>query len=602
MTSLDSATYVVPDHGFGEIHRLPIVDVSPEIFSDLLETTTSEAGYLSAELGPRTANQGFAVSVGDSLIGHLSTADSQAYGLFDWVLSVGLHPRVTAHLSMTDASGDEWPTLDLLLPAPHLCIPANNPPAQRWTMLHGDATATLTEFSQNLTAFPDSEEHYLVSLRTRGFLRRHTVDVYLNNTFLGSLPRESARKIASSVLDCTRTGRLAIAHGYFHYTADNQPALTIYAHDAANKHHAGLVLAAIAGGSAVMSAATAARAQAASAVPGGIAPSASAAGGSATSVAAASGFEVAAATGASGAVASNLLAAASIAVLAGGGTTIATHLLHEDETLTDSHPQSSAPGREKNQSGESSLPFEGGRPSPHVVASLPSAAPRPVGHPAAPATPSVSHSPRSVAPTAGVPASEYAAISRVESAAATALPTTESTYLTASTTTVRSATAPTSSPSSSSEPTPLAAPQTPRTSAKSTATTESTTSAEPIKRTTPDTSTTAESTPPSEPASKTTQAALPTTVVQPETQSSAPEPEPETTETTQAQPSLPTMVYTVPDESEVPAVPLEPAEPKEPEEREAPEPPKEPSEPTIPPHIIVVIGENKAACLVPLCE
>lgn len=124
MTSLDSATYVVPDHGFGVIHNLPIADVSPEIFSDLLESTAAENGYLSAELSPRTAEEGFAIRIGDSLVGHLSAADSQAYALFDWILSAGLRPRATAHVSMTDAAGDEWPTLNLLLPAPHLCIPA----------------------------------------------------------------------------------------------------------------------------------------------------------------------------------------------------------------------------------------------------------------------------------------------------------------------------------------------------------------------------------------------------------------------------------------------------------------------------------------------
>ena len=269
MTSLDSATYVVPDHGFGVIHNLPIMDVSPEVFSELLESTAAEGGYLSAELGPRTAQDGFAVWIGDSLLGRLSAADSQAYALFDWVLSAGLRPRATAHVSMTDASGEEWPTLNLLLPAPHLCIPANNPPAQRWTMLPGESAATLTEFSKDVTGFPHTDEHYLVSLRTRGFLRRNTVDVYVNSIFLGSLPRDAAREIAPAVLDCTKSGRLAIAHGYFHYDADDRPALTIYAHNAANRHHAGLVLGVVAGGAAVMSAATAARAQAATSVPGG---------------------------------------------------------------------------------------------------------------------------------------------------------------------------------------------------------------------------------------------------------------------------------------------------------------------------------------------
>lgn len=373
MTALDSATYVVPDHGFGVIHNLPIADVSPEVFSDLLEATASEAGYLSAELGPRTANQGFAISVGDSLIGHLSTADSQAYALFDWILGAGLHPRVTAHLSMMDASGEEWPTLELLMPAPHLCIPANNPPAQRWTMLQGEAAATLTNFAKDVIAFPEAEEHYLVSLRTRGFLRRHTVDVYINSTFLGSLPREAARKIAPSVLDCTKAGRLAIAHGYFRYNADNQPALTIYAHNAANKHHTGLILGAIAGGSAVMSAATAARARAASAVPTAPASGTSAAGASASGVAAAGGFEVAAAAGASGAITSSFLAAAGAAVLVGSGATVATNLLSDDEALSDTTAHSTAPAPEDNPSTIDSSHFEGTGPK----------------HPAHPATPRI---------------------------------------------------------------------------------------------------------------------------------------------------------------------------------------------------------------------
>lgn len=356
MTSLDSATYVVPDHGFGVIHNLPVGDVSPEVFSELLESTAAEGGYFSAELGPRTAQEGFAVRIDDSLVGHLSAADSQAYALFDWILSAGLHPHATAHVSMTDASGEEWPTLNLLLPAPHLCIPANNPPAQRWTMLPGETTATMTEFSKDVTGFPQTDEHYLVTLRTRGFLRQKAVDVYVNSTFLGSLPRDAAREIAPAVLDCTKSGRLAIAHGYFHYNADDRPALTIYAHNAANKHHAGLVLGIVAGGAAIMSAATAARAQAAPAVPGGTTAGATTAGASATS-----GFSVtsaAGAAGASGAVTSNLLAAAGVAVLVGGGATVATNLLSDDEALSDSTAPSTAPAPEGNHSSH----FDGNGP------------------------------------------------------------------------------------------------------------------------------------------------------------------------------------------------------------------------------------------------
>ena len=338
------------------IHNLPVGDVSPEVFSELLESTAAEGGYFSAELGPRTAQKGFAVRIDDSLVGHLSAADSQAYALFDWILSAGLHPHATAHVSMTDASGEEWPTLNLLLPAPHLCIPANNPPAQRWTMLPGETTATMTEFSKDVTGFPQTDEHYLVSLRTRGFLRQKAVDVYVNSTFLGSLPRDAAREIAPAVLDCTKSGRLAIAHGYFHYNADDRPALTIYAHNAANKHHAGLVLGIVAGGAAIMSAATAARAQAAPAVPGGTTAGATTAGASATS-----GFSVtsaAGAAGASGAVTSNLLAAAGVAVLVGGGATVATNLLSDDEALSDTNAPSTAPAPEGNYSSH----FDGNGP------------------------------------------------------------------------------------------------------------------------------------------------------------------------------------------------------------------------------------------------
>ena len=368
MISLDSATYVVPDHGFGVIHNLPVGDVSPEVFSELLESTAAEGGYFSAELGPRTAQEGFAVRIDDSLVGHLSAADSQAYALFDWILSAGLRPRATAHVSMTDASGEEWPTLNLLLPAPHLCIPANNPPAQRWTMLPGETTATMTEFSKDVTGFPQTDEHYLVSLRTRGFLRQKAVDVYVNSTFLGSLPRDAAREIAPAVLDCTKSGRLAIAHGYFHYNADDRPALTIYAHNAANKHHAGLVLGIVAGGAAIMSAATAARAQAAPAVPGGTTAGATTAGASATS-----GFSVtsaAGAVGASGAVTSNLLAAAGVAVLVGGGATVATNLLSDDEALSDSNAPSTAPAPEDSHFSLDSSHFDGNGPKRPVHLSL----------------------------------------------------------------------------------------------------------------------------------------------------------------------------------------------------------------------------------------
>ena len=517
MTSLDSATYVVPDHGFGVIHNLPVGDVSPEVFSELLESTAAEGGYFSAELGPRTAQEGFAVRIDDSLVGHLSAADSQAYALFDWILSAGLHPHATAHVSMTDASGEEWPTLNLLLPAPHLCIPANHPPAQRWTMLPGETTATMTEFSKDVTGFPQTDEHYLVSLRTRGFLRQKAVDVYVNSTFLGSLPRDAAREIAPAVLDCTKSGRLAIAHGYFHYNADDRPALTIYAHNAANKHHAGLVLGVVAGGAAIMSAATAARAQAAPAVPGGTTAGATTAGASATS-----GFSVtsaAGAAGASGAVTSNLLAAAGVAVLVGGGATVATNLLSDDEALSDTNAPSTAPAPEGNYSSH----FDGNGPkrpahptTPRIYDADPtsgtSAQPPLADAPSSPTPhhhtypsqttkkPSATHSPHADRAQTHAPASDNRrghhseprdshhgdnshAISRAASAAAAAAGAAADNVDSARTSAPAPApatpqTTPASTPSSSSEPAPQVA-----AAKKPTATSSSSQSAEPSQTT-----------------------------------------------------------------------------------------------------------------------
>lgn len=513
MTSLDSATYVVPDHGFGVIHNLPVGDVSPEVFSELLESTAAEGGYFSAELGPRTAQEGFAVRIDDSLVGHLSAADSQAYALFDWILSAGLHPHATAHVSMTDASGEEWPTLNLFLPAPHLCIPANNPPAQRWTMLPGESAATLTEFSKDVTGFPQTDEHYLVSLHTRGFLRRNTVDVYVNSTFLGSLPRDAAREIAPAVLDCTKSGRLAIAHGYFHYNADDRPALTIYAHNAANKHHAGLVLGIVAGGAAIMSAATAARAQAAPAVPAGTTAGATTAGASATS-----GFSVTSAAGAagtSGAVTSNLLAAAGVAVLVGGGATVATNLLSDDEALSDTNAPSTAPAPEGNHSSH----FDGNGPkrpahpaTPRIHDAGPtsgtSAQPPLADAPSSPAPhhhtspsqttkkPSATHSPHADHAQTHAPASDNRrghhseprgghrgedsqAISRAASAAAAAAMAAANDVASApAPAPAPSQTTPASTPSSSSEPAPQVA-----AAKKPTATSSSSQSAEPSQTT-----------------------------------------------------------------------------------------------------------------------
>lgn len=519
MTSLDSATYVVPDHGFGVIHNLPVGDVSPEVFSELLESTAAEGGYFSAELGPRTAQEGFAVRIDDSLVGHLSAADSQAYALFDWILSAGLHPHATAHVSMTDASGEEWPSLNLLLPAPHLCIPTNNPPAQRWTMLPGESAATLTEFSKDVTGFPQTDEHYLVSLHTRGFLRRNTVDVYVNSTFLGSLPRDAAREIAPAVLDCTKSGRLAIAHGYFHYNADDRPALTIYAHNAANKHHAGLVLGVVAGGTAIMSAATAARAQAAPAVPGGTTAGATTADASATS-----GFIVTSAAGASGAVTSNLLAAAGVAVLVGGGATVATNLLSDDEALSDTNAPSTAPAPEGNYS----YYFDGNGPkrpahpaTPRIYDADPtsgtSAQPPLADAPSSPTPhhhtypsqstkkPSAPHSPHADRAQTHAPASDNRrghhselrgghhgedsqAISRAASAAAAAAMAAANDVASApapAPAPAPSETTPSSTPSSSSEPAPQVA-----AAKKPTATSSSSQSAEPSQTTEPTKSTT----------------------------------------------------------------------------------------------------------------
>ena len=626
MTSLDSATYVVPDHGFGVIHNLPIADVPPEIFSDLLESTAAENGYLSAELGPRTAQEGFAIRIDGSLVGHLSAADSQAYALFDWVLGAGLRPRATAHASMTDASGEEWPTLNLLLPAPHLCIPANNPPAQRWTMLPGETTATMTDFSKDVTAFPQTDEHYLVSLRTRGFLRRNTVDVYINSTFLGSLPRDAAREIAPAVLDCTKTGRLAIAHGYFHYNADDRPALTIYAHDAANKHHAGLVLGVVAGGTAIMSAATAARAQAASAVPGGTTAGATTVGASATS-----GFSVtsaAGAAGASGAVTSNLLAAAGVAVLVGGGATVATNLLSDDEALSDTNAHSTAPAPEVNHSSH----FEGNGPkrpahptTPRIHDAGPtsgtSAQPLLADAPSSSPTPHHHSEPRG-----GHHGEDSQAISRAASAAGAAA--------TAAANDVASAPAPApapsratpaSTPSSSSEPAPqIATAKTPNATSSSSQSAEPSSSAtssatseptsEPTQAADASTPTSApessepqssESTAPTttsplltsesepEPAPDITipgseleptpepETIVPTTTIPGPELEPTPEPEPEIT--VELEPALPTTDRGASDGPEVPLVPQQSEESGRSEE---------PEEPTTSPKVIVIVVEN----------
>lgn len=257
---MKSTNYMVPDHGFGNVNNIPIQEVNPDFLVDLMEKAGTDQPEIKVNLSG-SAKEGFRVRYQDTTIGHLEKSDVSAYTELDWIIDAGLHPYVTARIAMVEMDGEQWPSFDVQLPAPGLCVPANNPPAERWALLPGSTPATITNFQPKMDVRPEGAEHFLVMLHARRFLGRRAVAVLVDGVQIASLDREDARRLANTVLEYQQNGLLAVAHAYY-CMEESKPSLVVYA-DAEDKANRAVVAGALTAASMGLSAVTAARAEAA---------------------------------------------------------------------------------------------------------------------------------------------------------------------------------------------------------------------------------------------------------------------------------------------------------------------------------------------------
>lgn len=257
---MKSTNYMVPDHGFGNVNNIPIQEVNPDFLVDLMEKTGTDQPEIKVNLSG-SSKEGFRVRYQDTTIGHLEKSDVSAYTELDWIIDAGLHPHVTARIAMVEMDGEQWPSFDVQLPAPGLCVPANNPPAERWALLPGSTPATITNFQPKMDVLPEGAEHFLVTLHARRFLGRRAVAVLVDGVQIASLDREDARRLANTVLEYQQNGLLAVAHAYY-CMEESKPSLVVYA-DAEDKANRAVVAGTLTAASMGLSAVTAARAEAA---------------------------------------------------------------------------------------------------------------------------------------------------------------------------------------------------------------------------------------------------------------------------------------------------------------------------------------------------
>lgn len=112
-----------------------------------------------------------------------------------------------------------------------------------------------------MDVLPEGAEHFLVTLHARRFLGRRAVAVLVDGVQIASLDREDARRLANTVLEYQQNGLLAVAHAYY-CMEESKPSLVVYA-DAEDKANRAVVAGTLTAASMGLSAVTAARAEAA---------------------------------------------------------------------------------------------------------------------------------------------------------------------------------------------------------------------------------------------------------------------------------------------------------------------------------------------------
>lgn len=223
--------YVVPHEDFGDPRRLSVNNVDPDLFLSLLDEEDDNQQLTVTLCGH--SSSGFRVRHEDTVVGMISAEQSKEYSELDWVMSSGLSPQVTATVGLnTDSDDDTTPVFEVLLPEPGLCVPSNNPPAERWGLLESDTALHVTDFDATHEALPDQSAHLLIRVdNKRGFAHRH-IELSLDNVLIATIPRGEAKWLADSITAVNDDGLVAVSRAYYSVEGD-APTLTIFAgHDA----------------------------------------------------------------------------------------------------------------------------------------------------------------------------------------------------------------------------------------------------------------------------------------------------------------------------------------------------------------------------------
>ena len=222
--------YVVPHEGFGDPRRLSVNNVDPDLFIELL-AEAGDSQQVTVTLCGHSSS-GFRVRHNDTVVGTISVAQSADYSELDWIMSSGLSPQVTATVSLCqDCEDDTTPVFEVLLPEPGLCVPGNNPPAERWGLLEGDTPLHVTDFDTPDHALPNQSAHLLVRVENKHGMFRRYIQLFVDTTLIATISSGEAEWLAQSITDLDREGLIAVTRAY--YSVDNgRPKLTIFTHDA----------------------------------------------------------------------------------------------------------------------------------------------------------------------------------------------------------------------------------------------------------------------------------------------------------------------------------------------------------------------------------
>lgn len=256
---MSSSTYVVPDHGFGAAANLPVHNIEPDTFAELMTKSKDGVAKVNVTVGHHEGDNALAVRMDGHHIGLVPAADAQKYTELQWIMDAGLAPSLTMQLQLDK---DDMPVAHIILPPPGLCVPANNPPAVRWAMVEGTTPIVVNSMPLALPNFPQTPLHFLATLKSKRYLGHCSVSVYVEDTYVGSIPREAAHQMSEIVNNYELSSLVSVVRAFYEYN-NGRPQLTVYADPQRKSRHSFNIAAGTASAtSLVLAAASTARAEA----------------------------------------------------------------------------------------------------------------------------------------------------------------------------------------------------------------------------------------------------------------------------------------------------------------------------------------------------